>query len=31
LAAPQAGQAAASGLPHSAQNFRPSRFSVPQL
>jgi len=28
---PQAGQAAASGLPHDMQNFAPSGFSVLQL
>ena len=31
LVAPQAGQAALSGLPHFAQNLRPSRFSTLQL
>ena len=31
FSAPQLGQPAASGLPHSRQNFRSGRFSVPHL
>jgi hypothetical protein len=30
LAAPQDGHATASGAPQFEQNFRPTRFSVPQ-
>ena len=31
FAVPQLGQAAASGVAHSVQNFAPARFSVPQF